>query len=370
MKVSGVSTFVMQDMPKPRQTRMFERGNYESPGASVTMGLPRFLHPPEKGLPVNRLGLARWIANSANPLTPRVTVNRWWGELFGAGLVRTAEDFGKQGEAPTHPELLDWLAVEFVDSGWSMKRMLRLMVLSSAYGQASTVNETARLADPDCRWLTRAPRLRLSAEGIRDNALAVSGLLSRALGGPPVFPPQPAGLWWIRDDKSPTYDTSQGESRYRRGLYTVWRRTYLHPSLSVFDAPDRVTCSVDRTRTNTPLQALTLLNDPIFMEAAFGWARRLAGTSGDVESRISRAFRQATARLPSAAESASLLALYRGQHERYTKDAKSALELIQSVRGDLAAGVSMFEKEAAAELAAWFQLATVLLNLDETITRG
>ncbi|MFT5129429.1 MAG: hypothetical protein ACI8W8_003051 [Rhodothermales bacterium] len=370
LKIAGVSTFVMQDMVKPRQTRVFERGDYESPQAKVAMGLPRFLHAPGDDLPANRLGMARWIADSANPLTPRVTVNRWWAALFGAGLVRTGDDFGAQGERPTHPELLDWLAVEFVEGGWSRKQMLRAILLSAAYGQSSLVGEQSLEEDPDCRWLSRAPRLRLSAEGIRDNALAISGLLSRALGGPPVFPPQPEGLWWIRDAKSPKYETSHGESRYRRGLYTIWRRTYLHPSMAVFDAPGRVTCSVDRVRTNTPLQALTLLNDPIHLEAAFGLARRLADMTEEPNLRIAHAFRLATARKPSAAESATLLALYQGQRARYLGDAKSARELLEAVRGDLAAGVSLFETEAAAELAAWFQLASVLLNLDETITRG
>jgi hypothetical protein len=370
IKVGDVSTFVMQDMKAGRATRVFDRGDYEAPTLPVSLGLPRFLHEPAKDLPASRLGLARWLADSANPLTPRVTVNRWWAELFGTGLVATPDDFGKQGAAPTHPELLDWLALEFVEGGWSMKRMLRMMLLSATYAQASTVSAQSLAEDPDCRWMSRAPRLRLSAETIRDNALAISGLLSPALGGPPVFPPQPEGLWWIRDDKSPTYKVSQGESRYRRGLYTIWRRTYLHPSLAIFDAPDRVTCSVNRSRTNTPLQALTLLNDPIFLEAAFGLARRLQDMPSAADARIRHAFRRATARRPSVAESATLLQLYRQQQARFTADPAAAEALIKSVRGDLAASVSIFETAVAADLAAWFQVATVILNLDETITRS
>jgi hypothetical protein len=368
--IGDTRSFVMQEMAQPRQTRIFERGNYETPGATVTNGLPRFLHRPADDLPANRLGLARWLLDPANPLTARVTVNRWWAELFGHGLVATTDDFGAQGDLPTHPELLDWLALEFVERGWSMKQMLRSMVLSSSYGQSSVVSEANLQEDPECRWLTRAPRLRLSAEAIRDNALSISGLLSSAIGGAPVYPPQPDGLWWIRDDKSPRYETSQGESRYRRGLYTVWRRSYLHPSLAVFDAPDRVNCRVKRLRTNTPLQALTLLNDPIYTEAAFSLARHLAALPGSTAERIRQAFRLTTARFPSVAESATLQELLAKQRARFAKDLPAARQLIDSVRGELESGVSLFENEAAAELAAWYHLATVLLNLDETITRG
>jgi hypothetical protein len=379
--VGGTTTLVMQEMPEPRVTRIFRRGNYETPGDSVSPGLPRALHPPAEGLPANRLGLARWIVDPANPLTARVVVNRWWNEIFGAGIVRTPEDFGIQGERPTHPELLDWLAVEFVENGWSMKRLLRSIVLSAAYGQSSSVTATALAADPDGRWLTRAPRFRLPAEGMIDNALAVAGLLSPAIGGPPVYPPQPDDIWWIRDAKSPVYRTSGGENRYRRSVYAVWRRNSLHPSLAAFDAPDRITCSVNRGRTNSPLQALTLLNDPIFLEAAFGLARRLVadeppaslsrnGTEpdGTVERRIVRGFRLATSRTPTAAETARLVDFYRARLERFRADPNAASRLIESVRGDMAVGAPA--APVAIELAAWFNVATVLLNLDETITKG
>ena len=368
LKVAGTSTFVMQEMAKSRATRVFQRGNYETPGDVISPVLPNFLHAPAEDSPANRLGLARWIVDPANPLTSRVTVNRWWAEVFGAGLVRTIGDFGAMGDRPTHPELLDWLAVEMVERGWSMKHILRTIVLSSTYAQSSRV--TARQADPDARWLSRAPRLRLSAEAIRDNALSIAGLLTPTVGGPPVYPPQPPNLWWIRDQKSPKYETSQGESRYRRSIYTVWRRTYLHPSLAVFDAPDRVTCTVDRERSNTPLQALTLLNDPIYLEAAFELAGKLSSLDGGTEQGIARGFRMATTRTASERETARLVELYDGRLERFAADPKQARKLIESVRGDRLPGVDMGDDRAVAELAAWFHVANVLLNLDETITRG
>lgn len=275
--VGDTTTFVMQELDAPRPTRILLRGNRETPGAAVEPGLPRALLSPAPELPANRLGLARWLVDPANPLTARVTVNRWWGELFGRGLVSTVEDFGVHGERPTHPELLDWLALEFVESGWSMKRLLPQIVLSATYAQSSTASPAAREADPDGRWLSRAPRLRLPAEMIRDNMLAIAAILTADVGGPPSYPPQPDGLWWIRDGNSPVYRPSNGADRYRRGIYTVWRRLSLHPSLAVFDAPDRAACCAERVRTNTPLQALTLLNDPASMEAAFALANRLAG---------------------------------------------------------------------------------------------
>ena len=325
LKVGGTTTFVMQEMAKPRRTRIFKRGNYETPGENVTVGLPGFLHTPEPDLPKNRLGLARWLVDKANPLTARVTINRWWSEIFGAGLVRTGTDFGSQGEPPTHPELLDWLAVEFMENGWSMKHVLRKIVLSSTYGQSSSLTPEKLASDVDNHFLSRAPRLRLSAEAIRDNALSVAGILSPAMGGPPVYPPQPDGIWWIRDDKSPVYKTSMGEDRYRRSLYTIWRRSYPHPTFSNFDAPNRITCAAERDRTNTPLQALTLLNDPIYLEAALGFARRMSGESApaSIEERIRKGFRLATAREPEAKEVALLADLFNSRLERFLKDAQA-----------------------------------------------
>jgi len=375
--IAGTTTFVMQEMEKPRQTRIFLRGSYETPGDTVSPGVPASVHVSAVTEPANRLGLARWLVDPAHPLTARVTVNRWWSEIFGGGIVRTAEDFGLQGERPTHPELLDWLAVELVQSGWSMKHVLRLIVLSAAYSQSSNLSPEMLAVDPDNRWLSRAARLRLPAETVRDNALSIAGILSPAIGGPSVYPPQPPDLWWIRDDKSPVYLSSGGEDRHRRGLYTVWRRTNLHPSLALLDAPNRITCTVSRSRTNTPLQALALLNDPTYTEAAFGLARVLSGTialsaggSQTLEKRINRGFRMATARHPTQAETDRLADLFLGRLERFQADPDSAYRLIDSVRGDLAAGIPATHLQAAAELAAWFHVATVLLNLDETITKG
>ncbi len=371
LAVAGTTSYVMEELPEPRKTRIFKRGNYETPGDTVSPGLPKVLHSPAADLPANRLGLARWLVDPSNPLTARVTVNRIWAELFGAGLVRTPEDFGTQGERPTHPELLDWLAVEFVEQGWSIKRLLRRVVLSATYGQSSSVTADAVAADPDNRWLARAPRLRLPAEGVRDNALAIAGLLSPAIGGPPVYPPQPDDLWWIRDEKSPKYLTSGGEERHRRTLYTVWRRTYLHPTLAVFDAPDRVTCAVARGRTNTPLQALTLWNDPIYTEAAFAMARKLVFPSDPdgVEGRVASAFRMATARYPTSSERAKLVSLYRGRRENFTSDPVAARRLIESVRGDQPSGLLATDDLGAVDLAASYLVATAILSLDETITR-
>ena len=225
-----------------------------------------------KDAPLNRLGLARWLVDPDNPLVARVTVNRWWAEFFGHGLVATLEDFGTQSDAPTHRELLDWLAVEFMNPqtsrererpvAWSMKHIHRLIVTSATYQQSSRVPPALVKRDPDNTLYARGPRLRLDAETIRDNALAVSGLLSRKMGGPPVMPPQPPGIWTVTGVVDNTYRTSSGADRYRRGLYTIWRRSSPYPSFVAFDAPDRASCIVKRPRTNTPLQALTLLNDP------------------------------------------------------------------------------------------------------------
>ena len=371
LKVGPTTTFVMNEMAKPRPTRIFERGDYEKPGKAVPAKLPETLFKASEDLPKNRLGLAKWLVDPDNPLTPRVTVNRWWAELFGTGLVRTPEDFGKQGELPTHTQLLDWLAVEFVENGWSMKHILKTIVLSSTYGQTSKTTPAQLETDPNNTWLSRAPRLRLPAESLRDNALAISSLLSPAIGGRPTYPPQPPDIWWIRDGKSPKYEESHGEARYRRGLYTIWRRLYLHPSLATFDAPDRVTCTVQRIRTNTPLQALTLLNDPIYLEAAFGLARKLYRMhSQSQEKRIAHAFRQATSRKPTTQETQLLQDLFSSRKARFLEDPEACQELIQSVRGDLEPGVPPLDTEGLAQLAALFHVANVLLNLDETITKG
>ena len=372
VKVGDASTFVMQEMQKKRTSQIFLRGNYETKGEKVLPKVPGFLHPPDQEAPDNRLGLAQWLVDPENPLTPRVTVNRWWSEIFGTGLVRTGADFGTQGEAPSHPDLLDWLAVDFVEQNWSMKKLLKQIVLSSTYAQSPRISPANKTKDPQNLLLGRFPKLRLSAEAIRDNALRISGLLTPALGGPPAYPPQPDGIWWIRDDKSPRYVTSTGEQRYRRSLYTIWRRTYLHPTLSNFDAPNRVTCSADRERTNTPLQALTLMNDPIFLEAGFGLARRMydRSKSHSIKDAIRFGFCLSTTRNPDQTETDALSGLYEKSLRNFSKDGDSAYKLLNSVRGELALGVSPLNASEVALLTAWFQVANVLLNLDETISKG
>ncbi len=372
VKIGNSTTFVMQEMPKKRMTQIFLRGNYESKGEKVSPGVPSFLHIPTSETPKDRLGLAKWLTDPQNPLTPRVTVNRLWTEIFGSGLVSTGADFGTQGDSPTHPKLLDWLAADFVEGNWSMKSILRKIVLSSTYSQSPEVETGKNKLDPKNRFLGRFPKLRLSAEAIRDNALSIAGILTPSLGGPPIYPPQPDGIWWIRDDKSPKYDVSKGEARYRRTLYTIWRRTYLHPTLANFDAPNRVTCSVTRERTNTPLQALTLMNDPIFLEAAFGLARRLFKEQihSSVESVIRIGFQLATTRKPNDDEVEVLTKIYEKSMKKFSADNEAAYKLTDSVRGELSLGFSPLHTSEIASLASWFHIANALLNLDETISKG
>ena len=265
------TTMVMAEMSKPRETFVLGRGDYRNKTARVTAGVPAVLNPLPSDAPSNRLGLARWLVDPANPLTARVTVNRYWQMIFGTGLVSSSEDFGSQGEPPSHPALLDWLAVEFVESGWDVKALLKKIVMSSAYRQSSRVTPEHLEKDPGNRLLARGPRFRLSAEGIRDNALAVSGLLNPEIGGPSVYPYQPPGLWeeMAFGDvfSAQTYTPGSGKDLYRRGMYTFWKRTVPPASLATFDAPDREECRIRRALTNTPLQALVLMNDPTYVEA-------------------------------------------------------------------------------------------------------
>ena len=307
----------------------------------------------------NRLGLALWLTDPANPLTARVTVNRIWEQYFGRGLVETSDDFGTQGERPTHPELLDWLATEFQRLDTRLKPLHRLIVTSSTYRQSSRLTRQLREADPYNRLLARGPRFRLEAEMVRDVALAASGLLSRKVGGPSVFPYQPEGIWDnpYSDDR---WKESDGEDRYRRGLYTFVRRTAPYPSLTVFDAPSREFCTARRVRTNTPLQALNTLNDPAFFEAARALAARTLREAPPADAeRLTRAFRLCMARAPSDDEVKTLLAYQQRERARFEKDAQAARQV-------LADGSSAGD---AAERAAWTMVANVLLNLDETLTK-
>ena len=270
----------------------------------------------------NRLDLARWIVSPENPLTARVTVNHWWAEFFGRGIVSTQEDFGTQSSPPSHPQLLDWLAVELIENGWSMKHIHRLIVLSAVYQQSSLISREQLEADPDNRLLARGSRFRMSAETIRDNALAISGLLSTKMGGPPVYPPQPDNIWRHVGRNAPTYETDADEDRFRRGVYVVWRRSAPYPSFVNFDAPDRASCVVGRSRSNTPLQALTLMNDPAYVEMALSLAERIVvdQPDSDERTRIEYAFRLCVARTPQAEEVATLQSLWQQERERFEAD--------------------------------------------------
>jgi hypothetical protein len=327
------------------------------------------LPPLPAGAPSNRLGLAQWLVSAEHPLTSRVMVNRLWQMVFGTGLVETMEDFGSQGEWPSHPELLDWLATELVRGGWDLKATLRQIVTSATYRQSSRVSRLLHERDPRNRLLARGPRFRLSAETIRDQALAASGLLIERPGGPSVSPYQPDGLWDDvvvgADYEGTVYKQDHGEGLYRRSMYTFWKRTCPPPGLNTFDAPEREVCTVRRARTNTPLQALVLLNDPTYLEAARALAERVMAEGGETpESRATFAFRVATARPPRPAELELLVAAYRRRLEQYRADpaAAEALVAIGERKRNEALDV--------AELAAWTTVANMILNLDEMITKG
>ena len=321
------------------------RGAFSAKGERVYAATPRALPPMRDDLPINRLGLARWLADPNNPLVARVAVNRLWEHLFGRGLVETSEDFGSQGAAPTHPELLDWLATEFVAQGWSQKKLLRTIVLSSTYRQSSAVPAGGAERDPYNRLFARGPRVRLEAEMIRDVTLSVSGLLSGKMSGPSVFPLQPDGIWNMPYN-SDKWTVSAGEDRFRRSLYTFWRRTALYPSFMTFDATSREFCTVRRVRTNTPLQALTLLNDPASFEAARALAGRMIGAASTPADRAAWGVKLVLSRPSRTPEVERLVALYEQELAQYRK------------RG-----------ESEPELAAWTMVANVLLNLDEAITK-
>jgi hypothetical protein len=355
---------MMKDLPQPRTAHVLRRGAYDAPGEPVGPDTPASILPFPADLPRNRLGLARWLIDDRNPLTARVTVNRFWQMFFGRGLVATSEDFGSQGQAPTHPELLDWLARHFIEGGWNVKELCRLIVLSSTYRQ-STVPRDHKLYtdDPDNHLLGRGARYRLPAEQIRDNALAVSGLLVGKIGGPSVMPYQPTGLW-EESGTGKSYAQSHGDGLYRRSLYTFWRRTSPPPSMTTFDAVSREVCIARRERTATPLQALVLLNDPQFVEAARVLAEKLIKQEGSTaDSRLAMAFRLLTSRLPSATELAILQKLYRDQREHFAKapdDAKALLAVGEMPRD---------EKQDTADVAALAMVVKMLLSFDECVSK-
>ena len=315
------------------------------------------------GAPNNRLGLARWLVDPSNPLTARVTVNRFWQMYFGTGLVKTVDDFGSQGEWPSHPELLDWLATEFVRTGWDIKAMQKLIVTSATYRQSSRVTPELLQKDPENRLLARGPRVRLPAEAVRDEILSIAGLLVEKTGGPSVKPYQPAGLW-KEISGGAGYQQDHGENLYRRSLYSFWKRTAPPPSMMIFDAAGRETCTVSESRTNTPLQALNLMNDVAYLEAARVLAERAMTEGGSTPAgRIAFAFRLATSRQPLPSETRILLESFHYFRDKYQTDPQPAVKLLN--RGEHPRN----EKLDPGELAAYAAVSSLILNLDEVVTK-
>ena len=360
------TTMVAKESDKMRETFMLVRGEYDKKADKVEPGLPAIFPPLPEGAPTNRLGLAAWLVSPEHPLTARVIVNRFWQQFFGVGIVKTSDDFGVQGEAPSHPELLDWLATEFIRSGWDVKRLQRLIVTSAAYRQSSRLTPELHARDPENRLLARGPRFRVDGEVLRDTALFVGGLLNEKRGGKGVKPYEPGGLWGaVSFNNAQKYVQDKGEGNYRRSLYTYWKRQSPPPNMLIFDAPTREYCVVRRPRTNTPLQALVLLNDPQFVEASRAFADRILLEGGkSTASRIAFAFRQATSRAPGADELKVLEAVLKQQLAEFRKDTEAAKKLL---------AIGAFQADASldpGELAAWATVASMILNLDEAVTKG
>jgi hypothetical protein len=366
-------TLVMSERKEMRPSFLFKRGVYTQKGEPIDPLVPAILHPVKEkhyryaGEIIdrpNRLVLAQWLMDRDNPLVARTAVNRFWQELFGRGIVTTPEDFGIKGDSPTHPELLDWLAVYFAENNWSIKATLKTIVMSATYRQSSRITPAQRAADPENALFARGPRFRMSAEMIRDNALAIAGLLSTGKGGPSIKPYQPAGVWSKVGGDNYAYKVSPGEKQYRRGIYVVWKRGAPYPSFVNFDANERMACRVKRATSNTPLQALTLMNDPAYVEAAKAFAKRIVTEETDLRlsHRIRHAFKIALSREPTKLELATLDTLFREQMSAAKSDSEAAKEFI-----------GKFEKPKDmndAEFVGWYAVATALLNLDETITKG
>lgn len=366
IKDAGKTSVMIMDSPGKRKTHILIRGEYNNPGEVVTAGIPEIFGQLPKNQKADRLALARWLTSKDNPLTARVAVNRYWQLIFGTGLVRTAGDFGSQGEWPSHQALIDTLAVHFQQNGWNLRTLLKEIVMSNTYRQKSNISRRMLEHDPQNRLLARAPRTRLPAELVRDNALAISGKLNPHIGGPSVYPEQPDGLWRQVSHfgygafTAQAYYPDVGDNTTRRSMYSFWKRTSPPPSLSIFDAPTRETCTVRRLQTNTPLQALVLLNDPQFLKAAGALATRMINEGGETTTnRIRYAFRLATSRLPKNAELDVLNAAYAREKARFSGDPKATKALIQESGN---AGND-------ADLAALTMIASTILNLNETITK-
>lgn len=362
------ATMVMRDRTTRRKTYLLRLGQYDRPGIEVQADVPSALGAMDPDAPANRLGFARWLVSPEHPLTARVAVNRYWQQLFGVGFVKTSEDFGFQGEWPSHPELLDTLAYRFVESGWDVKAMLRLMLTSATYRQSAQADVAARERDPENRLLARGPRFRLDAEQIRDSALAISGLLKEHVGGPSVYPYQPEGLWLELNNRpgySRAYEVGDGDALYRRSMYTYWKRTVLSPMLTTFDAPGREFCTVRRSRTNTPLQSLLMLQGPQYVEAARHLAVRMMTDGGaDIQSRIRHGFELATSRIPTDEELKIMTTFYEDRFSAFQSHPESAKRL-------LAVGKSSLDSQLdPVKQAAWLEIARLILNLDEVITKG
>ena len=355
------TVMVMEELDPRKDTFQLIRGAYDSPGEKVTPGVPAILPPLPSSQKKDRLAFARWLVDPGNPLPARVTVNRYWQMYFGTGLVKTAENFGSQGEWPTHPELLDWLATEFIRSGWDVKAVHKAIVTSATYRQSSKVTSALLEKDPDNRLLTRGPRFRLPAQMIRDQALAVSGLLVEKVGGPSVKPYQPPGLWV--ELSGVAYERGQGDELYRRSLYTFWKRSSAPPSMVTFDSSIREACNVLQTRTNTPLQALILMNDITYVEASRMLAERMITEGGTTpEERVAFAYRLATSRAPDHEVKKVLVDGFYHHLERYQTEREEALKLVSE-------GDPRDQALDLAELASYTVVASLILNLDETITK-
>jgi hypothetical protein len=366
LRASIPTVMVMEEMSKPRDCFVLERGQYDKPGEKVEAGMPSFLPALPAGSPNNRLGFAMWIVSPENPLTARVTVNRLWERFFGNGIVSTLEDFGTRAEFPSHPELLDWLATEFVRLDWDLKAMVKAIVLSASYRQSSEMTDEKMEVDPANRLISRGPRYRLPGEVIRDQAMFVSGLLVEKQGGPSVRPYMPEGVW----DETNFYGNlrnymhDKGDGLYRRSLYTIWKRTAAPPNMLLFDVPSREACRVQRARTDTPLQALALMNDDTYVEAARVLAQRMIREGGTTpEQRLTFAFETVLARPPTREELLIMTAALAKRLERYRKDPEAARALVMTGESRKPWSLDW------AEVAAYTVSASTLLNLDEVVNK-